>query len=253
MIPKRTAIIAMATLVSSLVLSAMAAGCASIERSLLFYPTHEPDHSGLTPWMQNGGLIGYSRTVDSPKNIWLMLHGNAGQASSRVYALPSFSDDDSVYILEYPGYGSRKGVPSRNAFNQAAKEAFLLLREAYPRLPVCVVGESIGSGPASFLANLEGAPDKIVLIVPFDRLSLVARDHFPAFLVRLLLSDDWDNIAALSSYKGPVEIYGAEADTIIPVGHARALAAAIHSSRFTLTEGGHNDWSHLGKVRIRNP
>jgi pimeloyl-ACP methyl ester carboxylesterase len=227
-------------------------GCSSIERKLLFYPTHRPHDNSLTPWMRNGEIIGYSRKIASPKNVWLMLHGNGGQASDRLYAVPSYSDEDSVYILEYPGYGNREGVPSKEAFNRAAKEAYLLLRETYPRIPVCVVAESIGSGPASSLASLAHKPDKFVLIVPFDRLSLVAEDHFPAILVRLILKDDWDNIEALSHFKGPIEIFGAAADTIIPVSHAKALAAAVPGSKLAIIDGGHNDWSYQGRVKIRN-
>lgn len=182
-----------------------------------------------------------------------MLHGNAGQASDRAYAIPSFPQKDSVFIMEYPGYGSRPGAPSRESFDRAARDAYLLLRETYPSVPVCVAGESIGTGPASSLASVSPAPSKIVLIVAFDRLSLVAREHVPAFLVSLILRTDWDNIGALSAYKGPIDIFGAESDTVIPVGHARALAASLPSSRFVLIEGGHNDWSRPGRVVIAYP
>lgn len=227
-------------------------GCSAIERGLLFYPTHRPYDNGLTPWIKNGEVIGYSRKVESPSNVWLMLHGNGGQASDRLYAIPSFFSGDSVYILEYPGYGNRKGTPSKEAFDHAAREAYELLREAPPRASVCVVAESIGSGPASTLSGLNQPPDKFVLIVPFDKLSLVAEDHFPAFLVRLLLRDNWDNVKALSNYKGPVEIIGAEFDNVIPIRHAKALATAIPGSKLTLITGGHNDWSFEGRVKIRN-
>ena len=98
-------------------------GCSNIERSLLFFPSHRTGSPGLTPWMTNGTLIGFSRTVASPKAVWLMLHGNAGQAADRAYALPHFPADDSVFILEYPGYGSREGTPSSASFNAAAMEA----------------------------------------------------------------------------------------------------------------------------------
>ncbi len=223
-----------------------------IERKLLFYPTHRPHDNSLTQWAANGRAIGYARQIDSPRNVWLMLHGNAGQASDRIYAVPSFSPDDSIYILEYPGYGNRQGTPSQEAFNEAAKEAYELLRKSHPRIPVCVVSESIGSGPAAFLAGLDHPPDKLVLIVPFDTLSRVAEDHFPSILVRLLLTDNWDNVQALSSYKGPVEIIGAESDTIIPVKHAKALAAAVPGSQLKIINGGHNDWSYEGRVTIRN-
>jgi len=229
-------------------------GCLScIQRKLLYFPSHEAGANGLAPWTNNGEIIGYSRIVGAPKNVWLMTHGNAGQAFDRAYALPCFSSDDSVFILEYPGYGLRQGVPSKKAFNQAAKEAYLLLRETYPKVPICVVAESIGNGPACTLAALTPPPDKFVLIVPFEKLSLVARDHFPGFLVSLLLRDDWDNVEALSHYKGPIDIFGSEADTTIPVVHAKALAAAIPSAKFTLIPGGHNEWSESGRVSIRNP
>lgn len=227
-------------------------GCSSIERRLLFYPTHRPHDNSLTPWVRNGQVIGYARLVESPRNVWLMLHGNAGQASDRLYAVPCFSPGDSVYILEYPGYGNRPGTPSKEAFDRAAREAYEFLRECYPHVPVCVVSESIGSGPASSLSRLGHPPDKLILIVPFDKLSLVAEDHFPSFLVRLLLADNWDNMEALSKYKGPVEIIGAESDTVIPVKHAKALAAVVPGSKLKIIAGGHNDWSHGGRVTIRN-
>jgi uncharacterized protein len=242
-----------ASIVSATALLLLALGCSSIERKLLFYPTHRPADSGLIPWTNNGEIIGYSRKVDSPKNAWLMLHGNAGQASDLAYAIGSFSAEDSVFILEYPGYGNCKGKPSKQAFDRAAKEAYLLLRKAHPAVPVCVVGESIGTGPASTLTKLAPPPDKLVLLVPFDKLSLVAKDHFPSWLVSLLLSDNWDNVEALSTYKGPIEIFGAEADTVIPVRHAKALAAAVPLSKLVVIQGGHNDWSDRGKVCIRNP
>ncbi len=228
-------------------------GCSYIERKLLFYPTHHPHANNLTPWINNGRTIGYSRQAASPRNVWLMLHGNGGQASDRIYAIPCFSKHDSVFILEYPGYGNRKGVPSKESFNKAAEEAYLLLREMYSKIPVCVAAESIGTGPALSLAGLDKKPDKFVLITPFDKLSAVAEEHFPAFLVRLILRNNWDNIVTISAYDGPVDVFGAEADTIIPINHARTLAASCPGSNMVIIPGGHNDWSYGGKVQIRNP
>ena len=239
-------------LITSIILPGIT-GCSFIEEKLMFHPTHHPHRNSLAPWVDGGKTIGYSRFVVSPETVWLMLHGNGGQASDRIYAVPCFSERDSVFILEYPGYGDREGVPSKEAFNQAAKEAYLLLRNMFPQIPVCVAAESIGSGPALSLAGFEKKPDKFVLIVPFDRLSSVAEEHFPAILVRLILRNDWDNVAALSNYNGPIDIFGAENDTVIPVSHARRLAASYHGSNMVVIPGGHNDWSFGGKVQIRNP
>src|SRR4051794_2828709 len=219
------------------------AGCGTIERRLLFYPTHADSDGGLQKWLVNGELTGFARPVPSPHNIWLFLHGNGGQAADRTYALASFAPEDSVFILEYPGYGNRAGVPSQSSLNAAAEAAYLELRKAFPKTPICVASESIGSGPACSLATIDPHPDKLVLIVPFDSMDLVAREHFPRPIVWFLLRQKWDNVAALKNYGGRVDIFAATADTLIPPRHAHALANSITNSTFALVDGGHNDWS----------
>lgn len=231
---------------------ALAVGCVAFQRKLLYYPTHHQEKFGLSEWLHEGQQIGYAHEVPSPKNVWLLLHGNGGQASDRVYALASFSNHDSVFILEYPGYGSRPGSPSMSSINAAAKQAYAALRSRYLNTPVCVVGESIGSGPASLLAKNQPPPDKIVLIAPFDKLSRVAAHHYPFFPIGLCLRDNWNNIESLKGYKGPLEIFGARDDTIIPISHAKALAERNPSCRFWEISGGHNDWADSGQVKIVN-
>ena len=68
--------------------------------------------------------------------------------------------------------------------------------------------------------------------------------------MRLLLRDNWDNVTALKSYPGPVEIYGAIDDSIIPFEHAKNLAAQLPTAKFIPLEGGHNDWSTSPRVRV---
>ena len=182
-----------------------------------------------------------------------MLHGNAGQAADRVYALPCFSEHDSVFILEYPGYGLRKGKPSKASFDAAAAQAYKLLRSAFPGHPICIIGESIGTGPACMLAAQSPPPNKIVLIVPFDKLASVAADHAPYLPVGLILGKTWDNVRSLSDYKGPIEIFGALDDQVIKMEHAKNLANAVASAKFHAIQGGHNDWPNAGRVQIRNP
>jgi uncharacterized protein len=223
-----------------------------LQRKLVFYPGHRSDTNGLTPWTSQGRIIGFAHTVAHPGNIWLLLHGNAGQAADRVYALSCFSDADSVYILEYPGYGARAGSPGKASFDLAAQEAYRLLRKTYPGISVCVVGESIGSGPASMLAKMVPPPEKLVLITPFDTLVNVARHHFPYIPAGLLLLDRWNNRAALQGFSGKLEIYGALDDQVIPLRHADALAKSHRGAVFHQIPGGHNDWSQGGRVKIRN-
>jgi len=228
-------------------------GCSSFQRQFLFHPSHHYQENGLTAWRVEGKTIGYRREMHNPENVWLMLHGNAGQAADRAYAMPCFSEKDAVYVLEYPGYGSRDGKPSRATFDAAAAGAYRILRGTYPGIPICLVGESIGSGPACSLASQSPPPDKIVLVVPFDKLTSVAADHVRFLPVGLFLEAKWDNIRSLSGYSGPVEVFGAERDTVIPINHARKLAASVPSARFHMIPGDHNGWPQEDRVRIRNP
>lgn len=228
-------------------------GCAAVQRKFLFFPTHHDRTNGLTAWENQGRVIGFSRPVAAPENVWLIVHGNGGQAADRVFALPCFSPRDAVFILEYPGYGGRPGEPSKAAFEAAAEEAYRSLRTTFPNAPVCVVGESLGSGPASLLAKQPRPPDKMVLVVPFDDLTRVAAHHVAWLPVGVVLGPTWNNVLSLAGYRGPVEIFGAIDDTVIPIEHARNLAANVAGAKYHEIPGAHNDWARGGAVTFRNP
>ena len=213
-----------------------------MQRSLLYHPTHRVVETIMEPWSVEGEPWGFVRAVANPSGAWLILHGNGGQAAHRDYLIERVAADTVVYIVEYPGYGARPGMPTKHNINEAAAAAWRFVRECHPDIPIGVMGESIGSGPASSLVQTELPPDKVVLLVPFDRLSHVAAKRFWWLPVRWLMRDDWDNVASLRDYRGAIEIYAARDDEIIPGERAEALAAAYPQARFVLMEGGHNSW-----------
>ena len=90
-----------------------------------------------------------------------------------------------------------------------------------------------------------------MLIVPIDSLASVASGRFFFLPVRPLPWDAWDNVEALRRYAGPVDIYGATEDTVIPVSHTRLLAEQVSGVRFIPIECGHSEWSRNDRVRIR--
>lgn len=223
-----------------------------LEGKFLYFPTHAANQSRLGEWRINGELVGYSRTVEAPRSVWLILHGNAGQASDRQYMVDCLPADSSVYIMEYPGYGMRPGKPTMATINAAAREAYANLRALHPGLPLGVFSESIGSGPASYLGSLTDPPDRLVLMVPFDNLLSVAKRHMKLLPVGLLMRDKWDNVKALKSYRGAVDVFGAEYDDIIPAVHARNLAKSVPQARYVEMPCGHNDWSMSEQAKITN-
>ncbi len=119
-----------------------------------------------------------------------------------------------VLILEYPGYEDRPGSPSQDSLFNAADEAFGLLST---NRPIYLVGESLGSGVASYLTGTYS--DKIagvVLISPFNRLTDVAQNHYPLLPVRLLLADRFPSEKYLRHYHGKVGVTVDGRDTVVP-------------------------------------
>ena len=219
------------------------------QRSLLYHPSHAGDSGLLRPWVVRGATIGYAREVANPSSVWLMAHGNAGEAAHRDYILKCVFTTSAVYVVEYPGYGLRPGQPNEPSLNRAVREGYDELRARYPNIGIGVIGESLGSGPACTLAHAPVPPAKLVLMVPFDTLASVAADHMPYLPTNLLLKDRWDNVASLKGYRGPVTIYAAQRDTIIGPEHGRRLASAVGAT-FHLIDSGHNDLLSSGAVRI---
>lgn len=228
-------------------------GCA--QRQLLYFPTHENSaelatSTNLTPWLdESKAYFGYARIPKTTNRVWLIMHGNGGQAAHRGYMLDYFKPTDAVYILEYPGYGAREGSPSKNAFNEAAKMAYESLSKQYGQTSVHVLGESIGSGPASFLATLNNPPPRIVLVVPFDLIANVAQEKFPFLPVKLMLLDQWDNFESLRNYPNRLDIWAATHDQVIPIHHAKNLAKHLPRSHFHEFQGTHN-WTDGRNVKI---
>ncbi len=221
-----------------------------LQDEIVYQPTHRATWEELTPWLVDGHLYGYSRGPALPKAVWLIMQGNAGQAGARGY-FKRVRPDESLYILEYPGYGRRTGSPNRESINAATVAAYRELCRRFPAIPVGVVGESFGSGPAASLAQETRPPDSIVLIVPVARFDAVLNRLVPVVPVRLLLRDNWDNVASLHDYRGPLTIYAAEKDAVIPREQTLLLAASVPQARLNWLSGGHTDPGENGVTLAR--
>lgn len=107
-----------------------------------------------------------------------------------------------------------------------------------------LMGESLGAALSAQVAAAD--PEKfagIVLFTPWKSLATLVNEKFAHIPLSLLLRERLDTAAALDAYTGHVVIVGAGNDTIIPPGHARALADANKKRHyFELQDAGHNDW-----------
>jgi pimeloyl-ACP methyl ester carboxylesterase len=206
---------------------------AIFQRRLIYFPTRlTPDQAeqiaadnGFVPWRNpSGQIIGWKLpATSSPIASVLITHGNAGCAIDRGYFAGPIHDAApvDVYILEYPGYGSREGSPDKRSFLAAGEEAFGLLTDGQPNY---LVSESIGAGVACYLARAHSTKIAgLVLFMPYHDLASVAQRKMPLLPAYLLLLDRFNPAECLRDYRGPVKIVLAGADEIIPVESGRRL------------------------------
>lgn len=231
------------------------------QNGLLYFPANADlteaietaRHGGLVPWENSdaGEVIGWKRSGAKDAEVaFLAFHGNAGAAFHRSYLLNGWTEFSDLngpgYVLEYPGYGARAGQPGEKHFRVAASEALSMVRKEWSG-PLWLVGESIGSGTASWLAGkFPEEVDGVILITPFDRLREVARTHAPGWLVRLVIRDEYDNVGNLTKFSGPVVLLVAGRDTVILPQLAESLYEQLEGPKLRIVEpqAGHNSFPH---------
>ena len=209
------------------------------QRTLIYLPSRAPEaeliqmakSEGLEPWLDKANkVIGWfrPRASDSPEaaNRLVVFHGNAGYALHRTHFIDGFERLDDgrvwqVYLFEYPGFGAREGSPSEESITEAAMAAVEALGDGPP---VYILGESLGSGPASALAKrLAQRLPGVLLLTPYSSLVEVAAVHYPVVPVRWLLKDQWDNQQAIAGFSGRVGVIVASDDEVIPVAQGQRL------------------------------
>ena len=182
--------------------------------------------AGMERWTNfSGQCIGLKRTCTHQPSAGsvLMLYGNASSAvGCSVYAdvIQSVAPLD-FYVVEYPGYEDRLNAPTRASLMAAAQEAFQSLDL---HRPVYLVGESLGTGLASFLAG--EFPEKtsgIILLSPYHRLAEVAQSHYPWLPARWLLQDDFWPEKYLRNYHGRVAMMIDGQDEVVPAAFGQRL------------------------------
>jgi hypothetical protein len=234
-------------------------GLTAGQRHLIYFPCDETfaslqaraDARRFQAWRNaRGEFIGWKRfSTNSPAaGPVLILHGNAGCALDRMPygdALQSIAPFD-IYILEYPGYGRRPGSPRQTSLFRAATEGICLLKTTNK---VYLIGESLGTGVASYLAGTSTqAVAGVLLIAPYNTMSAVAQHHMRIFPVRWMLRDKYPSEVYLQNYSGPVGFLLAGRDTVIPSRFGRRLYESYRGPKqlWEVPEAGHNEVHQVG-------
>jgi uncharacterized protein len=183
----------------------------------------------------------------------LYFHGNGADWQSSVVATGRLVPAGyGVLAAEYRGYRGNPGRPSEHGLYHDGRAAIAFLR-AHGVEPdgMVLVGNSIGSGVATQMAT-EIRPRALVLISPFTSLSGLVAEKIRWLPTDILLRDRFENDHKIAGVEAPVLVLHGDADTLIPVAHARALAAARPSIELAILRGHGHDlaWHPAAEERI---
>jgi pimeloyl-ACP methyl ester carboxylesterase len=257
-LPNRPAPVVLSRLVKLLVLCCLplyvlvCVLMAIFQRSFIYFPSvfsrqrvdEMAQRARLERWTNSSGqFIGMKRP--SPRQpaegSVMIMYGNGSTAigcenyANDIQGVAAFD----IFILEYPGYEDRPGRPSQSSIFSAADEAFLTIPA---NKPVYLVGESLGSGVASYLAGTySNRIAGVVLISPFNSLADAAQGHYPMLPVFLLLGDRFPSEEYLRKYNGRVGITVGGKDTIVPekLGYRLFHGYAGPKKLWSFADGGH--------------
>jgi pimeloyl-ACP methyl ester carboxylesterase len=184
--------------------------------------------------------------------VAILFHGNAGLGGARGGLAPVFGKRGIRLILaEYPGYGPREGETTEESVVSDARALYAEVLKRYPGVPVMLVGESLGTGPATLVAaNPAGAPppSRLVLLTPYRSMAETAARTVWMLPVRYLVKDVFDVEAALPRFTGPLSILVAGQDEVLGaaqgrfLGQQRRAPGAASRAYVELPASHHNDW-----------
>lgn len=192
---------------------------------------------------------------DPPAPTVIHVHGNAGNLPGHEFFSEHLPPAGfNVFLFDYRGYGQSEGsARSRDALiadTHAALDTVLARRDVDPAR-IALYGHSLGGAIACNVAADRMEVAALVLESPFDSWRNAAATAIggdpPFFLAKwlawVLIADHRRPDDALHRYRGPVLILHGEADTIVPPGHGRRLAArAGDRAELHLYPGGvHNE------------
>jgi fermentation-respiration switch protein FrsA (DUF1100 family) len=202
------------------------------QRRLIFpAPVHYPqtaDGFRLVHTRTDDGLrlsAFYRPAVPGKKTI-LFFHGNGDHMLGAIEATRGpAAAGHGLMLVEYRGYGGNPGSPDEAGLYRDGAAAMRWLAGAgvAPR-HIVVVGNSIGSGPATEMA-LRHDVAALILVSGLADLPSVVRSQVPV-IPRWLVRDRFDNAAKLARVKAPVYLMHGDADTLVKPDNLARLAAA---------------------------
>jgi len=164
----------------------------------------------------NTELNGLLFKADSSKGLVFYLHGNAGALDSwGVVAEPFIINNYDCFILDYRGYGKSEGEISSE--EQLFLDVTIVYKELllrYPEQDVIIVGYSIGSGPAAYLAA-HNKHKRLILKAPYNNMNYL-REHYYSWIPDFTMKYNFTSDIYLKNTDTAICIFHGDQDKVIP-------------------------------------
>lgn len=217
------------------------------QRRILFpapaqYPSEPPPGFDLVHTQADDGLrlIAFHRPAAPGRRTILFFHGNGDNLLGAIQATrgPGASGT-GLLLVEYRGYGGNPGSPGEAGLYRDGEAAMRWLAAAgVGPGDIVVVGNSIGSGPATEMA-LRHDVAALILVSGFSSLPDVVRGQVP-LIPGWLVRDRFANAAKLPRVRAPIFLMHGDADTLVRPGNLARLRAARPNATVALVAGvGH--------------
>ena len=178
-------------------------------------------------------------------------HGNAGSACDRSFHKPMLEPTGkSLVFVEYSGYSNHGSFPRKKAIVKDVKNVVEWVNGQNFK-NVAVMGESIGSGAASYHSSI-GEADGIILLSPFPSIAEAAPWLYRIYPLGLIMTENYDNVKYLEDYSSRILIIHGAKDDIIRPALSQELFDRLNTEkkeRFLVSNAGHNDLFEFDETR----
>ena len=193
------------------------------------------------PSFDSKKINGLLFTTPNPKGLVFYLHGNAGMLDtwggiSKIYT--DFGYD--FFILDYRGFGKSEGkIDSETQVNNDIKIVYNQLAKRYNPSTIIIIGYSIGTGPATYLAS-NVQTKALVLQAPFYNFNEFSASRVPYYPV-FLKNFRFETNKNIVNIKSPIYIFHGNEDQLIPLANSLKLKKMIKAADqiFELKKQGH--------------
>ncbi len=204
------------------------------QRSMLYYPTPEVASAAATALrIESGSAVLKVWLVARPgPDAVIYFGGNADAVEQHIVPFSAVITDRSLYFVNYRGYGGSTGRPTERALFADSVRIFDRVHKDHAH--VSVIGRSLGSGVAAYLAT-QRPVERLVLVTPYDSIERVAQGQYRWFPIFLLLKDRFDTLSRVPKISAPTLVVIAKDDEIIPRPRTDNLLAAFPPAQVNVT------------------